>query len=90
MVRGFAPLLLRQEFCHRQLDLPQLVARLRHRFWMNLADFANFLNLQLVHMCFLNLQLVLMCVGESSARTHDFCESSTRTHEFCESSCSYA
>ena len=46
---GLAPLLPRQEFGHRQLDYQQLVAQLRHRAWVKLEDFANYLNLQLVH-----------------------------------------
>ena len=66
---GLAPLLPRQEFCHRQLD-PQPVARLCHHAWTNHMDFANSVNLQLVRMSFVNLQLARMSfVNLQLART---------------------
>ena len=57
-VWGLAPLLPRQEFCHRKLDPQQLVARLRHHALTNHMDFANSVNLQLVRMSFVNHQFV--------------------------------
>ena len=55
-----APLQPRQEFCHRQLDPQQLIARLRQHAWTNHMNFENFAILQLVHMTFVNLQLMRM------------------------------
>ena len=100
MAWGSAPLLPRQEFCHRVLDPQQLVGSLRQKHW----TFSDFAIRQLVHMSSVfvrmtSVTLLLVRMNsvnldscESPARTlffDEFCESSARTHDFgelCESS----
>ena len=56
-VWGLAPLLPRQELCHRRLDPQQLVVPLRSHAWKNHLNLTNFAILQLAHMSSVNLML---------------------------------
>ena len=60
IVWELAPLLPRQELCHRVLDPQQWVARVRHHVWKNHMNLANFAIFQFVRMTFVNLLLIHM------------------------------